>query len=375
MSSSSNLTYNTSSNLSVVTTITAVATASDVLIAIQVLGVIDRYIEIILYILGVCGALLNIFTFSQNQLRSNPCSIYFLAASFCDLCTCNIFILVQIVSVFDYQDYLQFSHTSFWCKFGNYCIFTFPCLSSLYITLASIDRFCTSSRRAGLRKLSSVKVSRVVTPCVFLIWGLFSLHTAIAYDLRKFTPTATALTCTPPENVYTFFVIIDGFFFALFNGAIAPFFLTLFGILIIRHVRQTRHRTAAVVPVVPIPPVGSGSVPGTTNRSSVIQISRTNHHLITMLLVQVCLTVFLNLPYVIVYLNDLYHTVTVTLLYVIVAYITTWFWYLNYCKTFYVNTLSSQLFRSILKQQVLYLLHRSRTQLVIAWSIPGHRQT
>ena len=357
-----------SPNLTAPTTIAAVTTVSDVIIASQVLGTIDRYIEIILYILGVCGALLNIFTFLQKQLRSNPCSMYFLAASFCDFCTCNIFILIKIMSLFNQQSYLQFAHTLFWCKFGNYCIFMFPCLSSLCIALASIDRFCSSSRQAGLRKLSSVKVSRIVIPCIFLIWGLFSLHTAIAYDLRKFTPNATVLTCTPAENVYAFFVIIDGFFFALFNGAIIPFFLTVFGIFIIRHVRHTKHRT------VPKPPTRPGNVPATTSRGSVVPINRANHHLIIMLLVQVCLIVFLNLPYVIIYLNNLYHPVTVTPFYLVAAYIATWLWYLNYCKTFYVNTLTSQLFRSILKEQILYLLRRTRTRLVVVWSTSGRQQ-
>jgi hypothetical protein len=217
-----------------------------------------------------------------------------------------------------------------------------------------------------VRKLSSIKVSRVVIPCIFLIWGLFSLHIAIAYDLRKFTPTAAVLICTPTKDIYTFFVIVDGFFFALFNGAIVPFFLAFFGILIFRHVRQTQYRAVAVGPVVPI--TGPSSVPGTTNRDSITVISRANRHLITMLLVQVLLTVFLNLPYVIVYLNNLYNTVPVTPFYLTVIYIATWLWYSNYCKTFYVNTLSSQYFRSVLKQQILHLLHRSQTHLVAVWS-------
>jgi hypothetical protein len=369
MSFSSNLTHNISSNFSVLTTIAAVTTVSNVLKTDEILGVIDRYVEISLYTLGFCGALLNIFTFLQKQLRSNPCSTYFLAASFCDLCICNIFILTRIMILFNQQGYVQFTHTLFWCKFGNYCIFMFPCLSSLCIALASMDRFCSSSRQAGLRKLSSVKVSRIVIPCVFLIWGLFSLHTAIGYDLREFTPNSTAITCTPAKDVYTFFVIVDGFFFALFNGAIVPFFLALFGILIILNVRQTRRRAA------PRPPTEPCSSLATVTGIPVILISRLNRHLISMLLVQVCLTVFLNLPYVVIYLNNLFHTVTVTSFYLVVAYIATWFYYLNYCKTFYINTLTSQLFRSILKQQVLHLLRKTRTKLVTALSTSGPHQT
>lgn len=348
---------NLTSNLSIPTNTTVVVTISDIVIATEVLKVIHRYMEIFLYIIGVCSSFLNIFTFLQRQLRSNSCSNYFLAASFCDLCTCNILILVNIVSAFNPQDYLQFSNTSSWCKFYNYCMFMFPCLSSLYITFASIDRFCTSSRRARLRKFSSIKVSRITTPCIFLIWGLFSLQVVIGYDLWKITPTATTTVCQPSPNGYTFYVIVDGFFFVLFNGGIVPFFLALFGILIIYNIRQTRHRIA----VVPILRSGPGSNPANISGSPVLSISRANLHLITMLLVQVCPTMFLNLLYTIMYLNNIYHPVIQTPLYLTAIYLATWFWHLNYCKTFYVNTLSSQLFRSILKQQMLRILHRSWT--------------
>jgi hypothetical protein len=148
--------------------------------------------------------------------------------------------------------------------------------------------------------------------------------------------------------------------------------LAFFGILIIRHVRQTQRRTVPIVPVVPVLPTRPGSVPTARDGSSITLINRPNLHLITMLLVQVCLTVFLNLPYVVIYLNNLYHPVTETPFYLIVVYITDWFWYMNYCKTFYVNTLSSQFFRSNLKQQMLYLLHKSRRQLV-SWSALGQQ--
>ncbi|UJR17027.1 hypothetical protein I4U23_003925 [Adineta vaga] len=357
-----------SSNL----TNTTVETSWDIVLTKQILAVADRYIAIILYVSGICGGLLNMFTFLQKQLRSNSCSMYFLAASLCDLFICNIFILMKILSLFNPQVYQQFARTLFWCKFGNFGIFMFPCLSSLYITCASIDRFCSSSRRATLRKISTIKISRIVILCVFVIWGLFSLHTVIAYDLRKYTPTSTTVGCSPPREIYTFFLIVDGFFFALFNGAVIPFFLALFGIFIIRHVRQTQCR-AAVAPIVARAPTEPGSLCMVTNGSSVPTISRANRHLIIMLLLQVCLTILLNFPYVVLYINNLFRSVPSTPFFMTVSYISTWFYYLNYCKTFYLNTMSSQLFRSILKQQVLYMLRRTRTQLVTAWSVSGHR--
>ncbi|CAF0855866.1 unnamed protein product [Adineta ricciae] len=353
---------------------TTVAAVTDLVLTKQILNVADRYIEVILYVSGVCGAFLNIFTFLQKQLRTNSCSWYFLVGSLCDLLICNIFILTKILSLYNPQSYGQFARTLFWCKFGNFSIFTFPCLSSLYITCASIDRFCSSSRRATWRKLSSIKVCRIVIPAIFVGWAIFSLHTVIAYDLRQFNPNSTTISCTPDRSVYTFFVIVDGFFFALFNGAIVPFFLALFGILIILHVRQSQKR-AIVAPAVARQTVdlGSLSATGTTNGNPVRVISRANHSLIIMLLFQVSLTILLNLPYVVIYLNNLFKSTPATPFNAVLSYIATWFYYLNYCKTFYLNTMSSQLFRSILRQQVLYMFNRTRTQLIVAWSTSGQR--
>ncbi|CAF1575308.1 unnamed protein product [Didymodactylos carnosus] len=353
------------------TTVTASTYSWQVLEANTVMTVMDRYIQIILYIFGVCGSLLNVFTFLQKQLRSNPCSMYFLAASSCDFCICNLFILLTIIAYFDRQDYNRFVRTAFYCKFGSYTTFLFQCLSSIYICLASIDRYCTSSPHSKLRKLSSVKVSRLLIPSVFLLWALFSLHIPLSYDLRRYTPTSTNLQCTIQQNVSTFFVIIDGYFFALLNGAIIPFFLALFGLLIIRNIRHSRHRATAPQRTSINTGTGGRST-GTSTLSTTRPISRANQHLITMLLVQVSLTICLNLPYIVFYLNGIYNQVTVTVAYIVFKVMSNWFYYLNYCKTFYVNTLASQLFRSTLKQQLLFLLQKSKTKLVTAWSItPG----
>ena len=324
----------------------------------DVLNVMHRYIQITLYILGVCGGILNIFTFLQKQLRSHSCSMYFLASSFCDLWICHTFILLNIISLFDHQDYIQFFNTSSWCKFDRFSAFMFPCLSAFYILMASVDRFCASSRKVAWRKFSTTRVSRIVVLGIFLIWTLFSLHIVIAFDWRALQPNDTDLYCSPPLEVYTFFVIVDGYFFALFNGIIVPFLLAVFGVLIIFHVRQTQRRRAVVVPIAPAPPVGQNSSPTTKSKAPMTSIDREKRHLITMLLMQVFVTIGTTLPYIIVYLNNLYGTIPVTEEYLLSIRVIGWFWYLNFCKAFYVNTLSSQFYRSILKKQVFQLFHR-----------------
>ena len=104
---------------------------------------------------------------------------------------------------------------------------TFPCLSSSYLTLASIDRFCISSLNPTLRKWSHLKISRIVVIIVFIIWSLFGLHYPIAYDVIQ-DPLTMITQCQVAIGSPTTFLIIDGFFFSLFNGAIIPFVLSIF---------------------------------------------------------------------------------------------------------------------------------------------------
>ncbi|CAF4046168.1 unnamed protein product, partial [Rotaria sordida] len=122
----------------------------------------DKYMIVILYIIGTLGAILNIITFLQKQIRRNSCSLYFLSSSIIDFCIMNVFILMEIITTFNKPLSDRIYSTNIWCKVGNYIMFILPCLSSSYITLASIDRFCISSLNQTLRKCSNFKISRIV---------------------------------------------------------------------------------------------------------------------------------------------------------------------------------------------------------------------
>ncbi|UJR19174.1 hypothetical protein I4U23_022304 [Adineta vaga] len=171
----------------------------------------------------------------------------------------------------------------------------------------------------------------------------------VIYTSGVLVSTSTkSAQCQTPSYAAMFVLIFHGYFFALFNGAIVPLFLSIFGFLIYRNVRLSRRRR----------------ISPTMNINNNPNINRQNLHLIIMLLVQASLTVILNIPYMTVYLRGLYYGVPteqyLLLLYAISVYLARWFWFLNYAKTFYLNSLSSQIFRNALKQQLLGFIHQSR---------------
>jgi hypothetical protein len=334
--------------------------SSDVVRALIILPMMDEYVLIIVYICGIIGSLLNIFTLLQKQFRRNPCSLYFLSASTTDFFIMNLVLLMDLLRYFNPKFFAYITTATIWCQLGKYFIYLLSCLSSTYISLACIDRFCTSSHREKLRSFSRIKVSQILIPLVFIIWILFSLHMFVTFDIIPSTST-NSYQCTNSPNIYMFYLLVDGYFFAMFNGLIVPIFLASFGILIHRNVRQSRRRTA---------PIRNANINRTTTMVVPVPnlpLNRYNLHLITILLAQSSLTIFLNIPYMIIYLNYVYYNIPTNqlllLLYAIFTYVARWFWFTNYAKTFYVNTLSSLVYRKILKKQLIKLIHRPRIRI------------
>ena len=298
----------------------------------------EKYVFLCLYTFGTIGSLLNIYIFVQKRFRIKSCSNYFLASSVTDLFYINSFILLQLLSLFQAQIGRSIGSTVLWCKFGSYAYFLLPCLASTYITSASIDRFCASSSSNRLQQLSRNKISYIVVLSIFLFWALFALHIPIAYDRVRLNPNSSTTSCTPTLSIgATVFIIIDGFFYSLFNGLINPCFLILFGLLIYRNVRHFHRR---------IHP----------NANQIIL--RDNQHLIRMVLFQIILTIFLQFPFIVLYLYGIYHSTPTNSLaltfYQIFSYIARWFLSLNYCKAFYVNLCSSQTFRKLFQRKLFY---------------------
>jgi hypothetical protein len=326
-----------------------------------ILPIMDEYTLLIVYTCGIVGSLFNVFTLLQKQFRRNPCSLYFLSASTTDFFIMNLVLLMDLMRYFNPKLFAYISNATIWCQLGKYFTFLLPCLSSSYITLACIDRFCTSSHREKLRSLSRIKVSRILIPLVLIIWILFSLHLFIIFNDIQSTLT-NSYQCTYAPHFYMFALLIDGYFFAMFNGLIVPIFLASFGLLIHRNVQQSRRRTA------PMRRTNMNRTAAIVVAAPNLTLNRYNLHLITILLVQSTLTIFLNIPYMFIYLNDVYNNVPTNqlllLLYAIFSYMARWFWYMNYAKTFYVNTLSSRIFRKILKQQLINLVHRRRIRIM-----------
>lgn len=294
------------------------------------------------------GSCLNMITFLQKKLRINACGVYLFSSSVIDFGIMNVFLLMDIITEFNPSLSTVIHDTRTWCKFGLYLKFILPCLSSTYLTCASIDRFCISSANSTLRQWSSLKISRIITISVFVIWVLVGSHIPLLYDVI-YDPMHTNYKCVVVRGSRTAILMIDGFIFSLFNGLIIPFISCIFGLLIYFNMKQSRARVSPQQNT-----QTTGIVTVSLRRTRIIP-SRRSSHMLFMLLVQVLTTFFLNIPFIVIFLLKYADRGPATFyeakIFFIFQHIGLWSYYLNYCKTFYINTLTSRLFRRTLRGQ------------------------
>jgi len=122
-----------------------------------VTGQVWLYGSFLLLIPGLIGNSINILMF-RTKLKANPCSIYLLTG---DIANSLILLTNLVPSIIDELNGSNGSQTvPVLCKLWSYTPTVFTTISILMLCLASVDRYCSTSRDAHRRKLSSVKVAR-----------------------------------------------------------------------------------------------------------------------------------------------------------------------------------------------------------------------
>ena len=237
----------------------------------------NRYVPIPLLILGLIGNVLNLFILKRPSLRSNPCSVCFMAASLANLLVLFDGLIPRILLSFN-KDPADTS--DFLCKVKYYLIYTSSILSSWFIVLATIDRYLSSSQDARRRRWSSLKQTRWTILCltifaiVFFVDKLICFVANIPNEVLKCNAIAGA--CRNYHN-YSYIVVYS----------LAPcILLAVFGALTIINIRKSR------IVIAPQPPVQETA----QARAPVRNNSSRDRQLISMLFVQVIFLVLFSFP-------------------------------------------------------------------------------
>ncbi|CAF1153277.1 unnamed protein product [Adineta ricciae] len=302
---------------------------------------------------GTLGNVLNIILFTRPNLRTNPCSMYFLVGSI------NNFSFIYLFSLTDYLSSVWNinipQNTQLLCKLITFIRLIPFSLLLWFPVLASIDRFLSSSSRTEYRRLSSLSVAKRVTISIYLFFLLLHIHILIFFEM---VPYFNDYTCSISSyEYYTFYN-----FFESFLVCIVPIVLMcIFGVLIILNVRSTRNRV----------------VPNGDN-VRIERIRSQDRQMVRMLLSQILITFIISLPYV---ATILYYTLAIvtfkyefslveSMIYQLASLLANYFYQTNFAIGFYIYTLTSGKFRTELKHCLLNGLNIVLTKLGVQRFIP-----
>lgn len=296
---------------------------------------VSYYTPYAILAVGNIGCLCNFLTFTSKQLRRNSCGWYFLMSALFDFCYINFGLFTKL-STEQYGSTLQNTNLA-WCRIRVFLTWVLPCFATGYLVLASIDRCLSTSASTRLRSFSQLKIAYRMTCVPIILYSLTTSHQFVFYDLRP--------TCSSLPGTYAYFLSMYSIVWTSFipQGA-----MLIFGWLTYSNIRKSHQRLI------------HSKDEQSSNQS---QRTRTDSQLITITLLQViCSSILLNIraayyAYTVLSVGlpkSSYRTAVETLILQISSFV----FYLNFSKSFYVNTLSSKLFRRVFKERLMIIYHR-----------------
>jgi hypothetical protein len=231
-----------------------------------------RYGGISIFIFGVIGGFLNAIVFlSLQTFRQNSCAFYLTIMSIVNIGQLLTGLLSRITISGFGIDWTQMS--LFYCKFRYFTFQTCALLSFTCFCLATIDQYLATCFRPRWQQWCNIKLSHhlvIASVCLCLLHGIPYL---IFYNHVQL-PSSGILFCTSTNNI--FLQYHTSVFLLILTGVLPVFITVLFGFLAYYNVRHIAYRTVPLVR------------------------RELDKQMTVMVLVQVVLTFFTIVPFVIV---------------------------------------------------------------------------
>ncbi|CAF1479167.1 unnamed protein product [Adineta ricciae] len=300
---------------------TSVVASSAIIVALNLIK--ERFtgnLPLIFLILGSIGFLGNTFTFLQRNLRSNTFCIYSLCGSVVDVI--NLYTNLLMAYIAKDSNALSNITSRTECKTKLFLAVFLPQLSMNLLVTSLIDRFsCTCSLTSPIRRMRQLKMVPYLVALTILISGVMSLYSPVFYDYVLNSGCVVTDTLS------------NGILYTILHGFITPIVMFVFAWLTYRNVRQSRQRVTVA------------NTSATTNRS--------RHQFISTVVTQVCVTSFLTLQWIGVYLywivtRNANKTADQWAIFYFTFSLSNNLYYLINVKSFYLSTLTSRLFRQAL---------------------------
>lgn len=279
------------------------------------------YTPYIILIFSNIGCIGNFLTFTTKQLRQNSCGWYFLMSAVFDFLYINFGLFTKLASL-QYGSSLIFTNIT-WCRIRVFLTWTLPCISTGFIILASIDRCLSTIENFRFHLMNKIKIAHRMTCIPIILYSLTTLHQLFYFQLQPI--------CSPLSGIYSYFLSI---YSMLWTNIIPQIILLIFGLITYLNIKKI-HRSR----------------------------KRIDFQLISLTLFQILFTsILLNI-------RTIYYSYTLLSRNIwknsyrcaienLFLEITSLIFYLNFGKSFYINTLTSKFFRKILQKRLLNIYRR-----------------
>jgi len=304
---------------------------------------ISRYVMLFIWLIGNIGSILSCIIFSKASLRKSPCAMYFIASNIAQFLIYNFALLTRIF-LFGFR--VRTVYFNLWyCKFRNYFFYVLLASARYYTILASIDRYFASCRDALRRQWSSSRIALRFIIGSTLFWCLIYIHVIVFYQTYP-------NNCLPQKGIYnmtfSIYIVID-------NGVLPLTFMILFGFLTFKNLQQMKKRVRPIVASIT-----------TTQSTQTIRALKKDSQFMKMLLSQIILYIIFNV------FNPcflLYQALTINAqkspilqqVEVLLNNISYFLVYIGFSLTFFINIISSSLFRNEFKRLIQIGVFHYRT--------------
>jgi hypothetical protein len=248
---------------------------------VTTLAVIQQYLTValgILLVVGVIGNTLNCLVFLQKRLRSNPCSVFFAAASVANITVMVYYIIPTIYSAYNTPTE---NYNFIYCKLRLYIRNALLNTSRSYLTLACVACYAQSSRNVRVRQLFRPKITLRVTLLAPVVWFIIPLHIPFLTSIQNGKCAMWSGAAALYHSIYICFV-----------AAILPTSLMIiFSLLAYRNLRQmTRNVRPVSIPTV-------GKEEGQSQNVEKMRLQQRDRQLSKMLFVQIVVYMVFTITY------------------------------------------------------------------------------
>ena len=231
-----------------------------------------KYVGSFLYIMCLCGSLMNILTFLQRTYNRRACSLYLLVSSTCDFIHLNIGLLTTIVQ-YSFHYNLTINSITYY-RIKNYLVYVFMIISATLTTLAGIDRYMLSSEKSARWNYSRRSVGIRNIKLTIFFWIVMSIPVIFCSEHSYHSFEINQITCSNLcQSVLCILVRI--IYICLLNGFVPPLIMMIFGLLTCNNARRLYQRS----------------------QSKSTRVRQINQHLTSMLILQSIQSTIISTPY------------------------------------------------------------------------------